>query len=132
MSREENYNKAAYSFVDMWQKNVAAMMNDGDFIRTLLKTMQNLDINNPGGENNAQQKQQSSSFADAASAANDAAVNGILRRLAAIEERLAFLERSFAGYNAGAARKSAKSVAGAKKQSQSRSRSPRGSKKSSD
>jgi hypothetical protein len=40
MSQNEEYQRLARKFIDAWQEQMAALSNDGEFIRTLLHMMQ--------------------------------------------------------------------------------------------
>jgi hypothetical protein len=96
MSQQEEYQRFASKFVDLWQNQMAAMLNDGEFIRALLAMMQ-------GSGFSAKDdvyaypfsgSSQSPGGAAAASDARDAALAHLAYSLAAIEKRLEAIERA--------------------------------------
>jgi hypothetical protein len=117
MSQQEDYQKLARKFVDVWQEHMAAMLNDGEFTRVLLSMMQ-------GNAFSAKDNVHANPFnpkppggATAAPDTRDAALAGLAASLAAIEKRLERLEHATTRSATGSRRKTTKSVGGTPRRS---------------
>jgi|GEM_PF-3857995 len=84
------YQKMAGQFVDMWQKNVATLMNDSQFMNRFLQMMQQ-STNHP-----KEQSEAPTTRPTAPPEPIDAALAECKTRLAGIEQRLFMLEHHVA------------------------------------
>ncbi|HEU5047926.1 MAG TPA: hypothetical protein VFT64_08810 [Rickettsiales bacterium] len=133
MSEKDEYRKLAGQFIDLWQKNTAALMNDSEFVRTFLQMMQATSFS---AKDNATYGHHSTSSpsagASAASVHEHASLAGIEERLTALEGRIGALESSFVRIISGIGSLSAESMERPAKRQQTRARSGRrGGKKNS-
>jgi hypothetical protein len=120
MSQQEEYQKLARKFVDIWQEHMAAMLNDGEFIRGLLSMMQGsaFSVKDPFHANPS--AFQSPRGAASASDAYDAALASLAYSLAAIEKRLERLEHAGSGRDSSDRQKAKGSVDRAARKSKAR------------
>jgi hypothetical protein len=109
MSQNDEYQRLASQFVDMWQKNMASMMNDSEFIRSFLQMMQASSLSAKDSASYDNRYTQTSAGTATAPDTRHDAFAGVTRRLAAVETRLAALEDALARLLA--AGKTAKRVA---------------------
>jgi hypothetical protein len=130
MSQKDDYQKLAGQFMDMWQKNMAAMMNDSEFIRAFLQMMQ---ASSFSAKDNASYGNAPPNPADASPApdARDAAIAGLKVSLATVEKRLGALEHALAGLISALAEKTPGRMANAAKRPGTRKGSGKGSPKKS-
>ncbi|MEI7668760.1 MAG: hypothetical protein WCJ33_01600 [Pseudomonadota bacterium] len=99
---KEEYQRLASQFVDIWQKNMAALMNDSDFIKFFLQMMQNPAFCNK--ENFFNDNNPKSSTGSAASSEfRDSAIASLKDSIESINKRIAIIEHSIAGLIASSA-----------------------------
>jgi hypothetical protein len=131
MSQQEEYQKLARRFVDMWQEQMATMLNDGEFIRGMLSMMQGNAFNMKDPLHASTSAFQSPGGAATASDAYDAALARLAYSLAAIEKRLERLEHDATKPKSSRRRKAKASVDHAHRKSKTRRSGGTGSKKKS-
>ena len=96
MNSPLNYQEIAKRFWDLWQDQVAHMMNDKEFVRTMLEMMQSSPLH-ATPESYAKTGFSSAPRSPAASESGHDAVDLLSRRLEDVENRLRALESAIIG-----------------------------------